>query len=77
MRPQNHRDIFTCTACQTREVGRDEFECGACGAYACEHLVLIEGGLVICFCCYKDQGIKWPDYCYTILPPKPDKSEEP
>ena len=63
-----YRDVFSCIACQAVRDLNAEFKCGACSSYVCEHLVLIDGGLIICFCCYKDQSREWPDWCYAMLP---------
>lgn len=70
MASPGYRDIFSCIACQMSGIGQAEFKCNGCGVYACEHLVVMDGGMMICFCCYKDQTIKWPDYSYTLVPEK-------
>jgi hypothetical protein len=73
MASQGFKDVYSCLACRGIGEGTDEFKCNGCGAYVCQHLVLIDGGMVICFCCYKDQELVWPDWSYTRLPldPKP------
>lgn len=70
---QDYKDSFSCFACQRRGQGMDEFKCNGCGSYVCEHLVLIDGGMVICFCCHKDQERKWPDWSYTMIEDKDPK----
>lgn len=75
MLSQKYRDVFSCPACQGPEGVRDEFKCGGCSSYTCEHLVVLDGGILLCFCCYKDQTRRWPDYCYTMVFEKePEKS---
>lgn len=70
--PHGYKDVFCCLSC--RGVGvADEFKCNGCGSHVCQHLVLIDGGLVICFCCYKDQERVWPDWVFAVLPDRSDK----
>lgn len=68
---QGFRDVFCCLSCWKASESKDEFKCNGCGSYVCEHLVLIDGGLVICFCCYKDQKIEWPAWWYARIPEDP------
>lgn len=73
MASQGFKDVYSCLVCRGIGDGTDEFKCHGCGAYACQHLVLIDGGMIICFCCYKDQERGWPDWSYTRLPPEDHK----
>jgi hypothetical protein len=67
---EGFKDVYTCISCSVNGQGMDEFKCGCCGAHACQHLVLIDGGMVFCFVCYKDKSRTWPDWSYTLLPEK-------
>ena len=67
-----YRDIFSCLYCHKSGEGTDEFKCSGCGSYVCQHLVLIDGGLVICFCCHKDQKREWPAWWYVRVPEEPE-----
>lgn len=77
MLPSKYHDVFSCPVCQSSESHREEFKCSGCGSHACEHLVLIDGGMVICFCCYKDDDREWPDYTYTMVADKEKIPDEP
>lgn len=65
---KDYRDSFSCLSCRSTS-RMDEFKCSGCGTFVCEHLVLVDSGMMICFCCHKDKGeeIKWPDWSYTMI----------
>lgn len=67
---KDFKDVYSCLGCQAASEGTDEFKCSGCGAYACQHLVLIDGGVILCFVCYKDQEREWPPWSYARIPSK-------
>lgn len=65
MASKGFKDVYSCLSCRASGEGIDEFRCDGCRSYVCQHLVLIDGGMMICFCCYKDLELKWPDWSYS------------
>lgn len=64
----NYRNIFGCIPCRMHGDGSNEFQCSGCGCHACEHLVVLTGGSILCFCCYRGTEIEWPDWSFTMEP---------